>query len=95
MLFRSHEEAKPYFERAYQLDPNGYFTVAHMGWHYVQLGQYAAAKPWLERSHRLQWKENSIADNLLGIVNRRLAEGAAIRDESVALPGRLPASQPP
>ncbi len=33
-----HSEAKAYFERAYQLDPNGYFTVAHIGWHYVQIG---------------------------------------------------------
>lgn len=29
-----HSEARPYFDRAVTLDPNGYFTVAHMGWHY-------------------------------------------------------------
>jgi len=90
-----HAQAKPYFERAYQLDPNGYFTTAHMGWHYVQLGQYAAAKPWLERSHRLEWRENTIADSLLVIVNRRLAEAAALGDESVVIPGQLPAPKSP
>jgi len=88
-----HAEAKPYFERAYQLDPNGYFTVAHMGWHYVQLGQYAAAKPWLERSHRLQWKDNPIADRYLVHVNKWLMEAAARPDESVKPAAGSPATQ--
>ncbi len=91
-----HAQAQHFFERACQLDPNGYFAAAHMGWHYVQLGQYAAAKPWLERSHRLQWKDNTIADTLLVIVNRRLTEAAAPRNEpAVAPPGDLPAFKEP
>ena len=48
-----HDEAGPYFSQAEALDPNGYYTVAIVGWHYVQIGDYAAAKPWLERSLRL------------------------------------------
>jgi tetratricopeptide (TPR) repeat protein len=89
-----HSEAKPYFERAYQLDPNGYFTLVFIGRHYVEMGQYAAAKPWFERSLRLQWKDNPIAENYLAIANKRLAEAASRQDESV-LPGLHPASQPP
>jgi tetratricopeptide (TPR) repeat protein len=90
-----HSEAKPFFERAYQLDPNGYFTVAHIGRHYVEMGQYAAAKPWFERSLRLQWEDNPIAENYLAIANQRLAEAASRQDESIVLPGLHPAVQPP
>ena len=51
-----HDEAGPYFNRADALDPNGYYTAANIGWHYVQAGDYAAARPWLERSLRLEWQ---------------------------------------
>ena len=56
-----HDEAGPYFNRADALDPNGYYTEANIGWHYVQTGDYAAARPWLERSLRLHWQENGSA----------------------------------
>jgi hypothetical protein len=36
--------SRPYFSRADALDPNGYFTAANIGWHYVQVGDYAAAR---------------------------------------------------
>ncbi len=35
-----HAEAGPFYRRAESLDPNGYFTVANIGWHYVQVGDY-------------------------------------------------------
>jgi tetratricopeptide (TPR) repeat protein len=68
-----------YYARANELDPNGYFTTANTGWHYLQIGDYAAARTWLERSERLQWdaKLNEIAPDDLPIVERRLREGAA------------------
>jgi O-antigen ligase len=69
-------EAEPYFDRAAELDPNGYFTLANIGLHYVELGDYAAAKPWFERSLRLQYKNNPIARNYLQISNTRLLEAA-------------------
>ena len=69
-------EAPPYFDRAEQLDPNGYFTVANIGLHYVQLGNYAGAKPWFERSLRLQPQDNPIARNYLELSNRKLMEAA-------------------
>jgi uncharacterized integral membrane protein len=75
-----HEEARPLVMRAEELDPNGYFTVAHVGWHYVQSGEYAAARACFERSLRLQWKNNPIARNYLEICDRRL-EDIANEDE--------------
>jgi O-antigen ligase len=68
----------PYYARANELDPNGFFTTANTGWHYLQIGDYAAARTWLERSERLQWnaKLNEIAPDDLPIVERRLREGA-------------------
>jgi len=77
-----HEEAGPYFARADALDPNGYFTEALVGWHYVQNGQYAAARPWLERSLRLQGADNPIAASYLQIANRKLLEAATNQDRA-------------
>jgi len=71
------EDAEPYMNKADELDPNGYFTAANIGWHYVQAGNYAAARPWLERSLRLQWKDNTIATSYLAIANERLREAAS------------------
>lgn len=71
------DKGRSKFARAVDLDPNGYFTAALMGWHYVQTGDYAAARTWLERSARLQWKDNPIANSYLGIVDRKLIENAS------------------
>ncbi len=83
-----HDEAEPYFREADALDPNGYFTAAWIGWHYVEVSDYAAAKTWFERSLRLQWKDNTIAAQYLPIVVRRIVEGAAG-------PALLPEGAPP
>lgn len=70
-------EAGRYFSQAEALDPNGYFTAANIGWHYVQVGDYAAARSWLARSMRLHWQENVIASSYLKIVEQKLVEDAA------------------
>ena len=75
------DEAEPYFKKADELDPNGYFTMAHVGLHYVATEDYAAARPWFERSLRLQWKSNDIAVAYLGIIKTRLLEAAAQKAE--------------
>jgi tetratricopeptide (TPR) repeat protein len=80
-----YEEAAPLISRAEELDPNGYYTVAHIGWHYVQAGQYAAARAYFERSIRLQSDNNPIAWNYLEICNRRLLEAATMDDLTRAL----------
>jgi len=70
-------ESGPYYRRAESLDPNGYFTVAHIGWHYFQVMDYLAAREWLERSLRLEWSENVIGHSYLDLVDQRLAETAS------------------
>jgi O-antigen ligase len=72
-----HDEAETYLQRAEALDPNGYFTIANIGWHYVQAGDYAAARVWLERSIRLRGQDdNVIALSYWGIVQMRLTSDA-------------------
>ena len=72
-----HGEAGPYFNRADALDPNSYFIAANIGWHYVQEGDYAAARPWLIRSLRLQPLENEIASSYLNLTEQKLIENAS------------------
>ena len=72
-----HDEAGPYFNRADALDSNNYFIAANIGWHYVQSGDYAAARPWLIRSLRLQPLENEIAKSYLELAEQKLVENAS------------------
>jgi O-antigen ligase len=67
-------EAGPAYDRANELDPNNYFVVAQTGLHYVQLGDYAAALPWFERSFLLDSGDNPIAWNYLNLSKARLLE---------------------
>jgi tetratricopeptide (TPR) repeat protein len=69
-------ESGPYFTKAEQLDPNGYFTMANIGLHYIDLHDFAAAKPWFLRSLELEYQVNRIARMYLPIVNRKLLEDA-------------------
>ena len=78
-LAGQHAEAAFYLKRAYELDHNNYYIVAHVGWHYAQLKEWVSAKVWFERSLRLQGNKNPIAASYLEIVNRQLAETASTR----------------
>src|SRR5713101_1539827 len=69
-----HAEAESYFNQAAALDPNGYYTAANVGWHYVQLEDWATAKAWFEKSLSLNWISNPIARSYLQIVQGKLAE---------------------
>jgi O-antigen ligase len=71
-------EAEAYFWRAESLDPNGYFMVAHIGIHYAQLRNWAAAREWFERSLHLEWDDNQIARNYLQICDARLREDSQL-----------------
>ncbi len=73
-----HDEAERLFLHADDLDPNGYYTSAHIGRHFVETGQYAAARPWLERSLLLsgQDNDNEVGRSNLKIANDRLLEAA-------------------
>jgi tetratricopeptide (TPR) repeat protein len=81
-----HEEAEPYFNRADELDPRGYFTAAHIGWHYMQLENYPAAQAWFERSRRLQPKENPIATTHLELIRERMLRNATNELRASLLP---------
>ena len=69
-----HDQAEPYFKRAKEIDPNGYYTVAHVGWHYFQMGDYANAKIHFERSLGLYWINNPIARSYLKLTEEKLAK---------------------
>jgi tetratricopeptide (TPR) repeat protein len=74
-----HDEAEKFFNQAEALDPNGYYTVAIVGWHYVQAQNYAAARPWFERSLILQGTDNgnNIAGSYFELVQQKLVKNAA------------------
>ena len=72
-----HAEAAPFYDRAETCDPNNYFTAANTGWHYVQAGDYAAARPWLLRSLRLQQQDNPIARSYLDLTEQKLRDQAS------------------
>ena len=71
-----YDESPHYFDLAERLDPNNYFTLDHIGLHYVELGNFAAAKPWFERSVRLEGEYNSIGRSYLDIIENRLMDSA-------------------
>ena len=77
-FMEQHDEAERLFMHADALDPNGYYTSAHVGRHYVETGQYAAARPWLERSLLISGQENDneVGKSNLKIANDRLIEAA-------------------
>ena len=70
-----HAEAGAYFQRACDLDPYGFLTAAHMGWHYFQMEDYARARLWFEKSGRLSWNDNPMAFSYLKLVDQKLKPG--------------------
>ena len=73
------EEAEAMFNKAEELDPNGYMTVAYIAWHKMHIKDYAAAKRYFERVSPLDdpatpedesekglvaWRSESAATNL-------------------------------
>ncbi len=78
------KESEVCFTHAEEVDPNSYYTAAKIGAHYIKLEEYAAARPWCERSLRLEWQNNTMPKNYLELANRRLLE-AATNDLAAAL----------
>ena len=77
------EQAAPFFDRAMKLDPNGYFTTAYLGWHYVQIKDYAAAKVCFDRSMCLNWEGNVIALSYRTICDNKLRADATGEKEAI------------
>lgn len=68
------EEATPFFEKASQLDPNGYETINYLGWHYLQMEDYVAAKSAFERVMR-RWY-TPMGAYYIGYINAKLREAS-------------------
>jgi O-antigen ligase len=71
-----HAAAARFFSEAETHDPNGYYMVSEIGWHFVQTGDYAAARPWFDRSLSL-FADNDIARNYREICRQKLMEKAS------------------
>jgi tetratricopeptide (TPR) repeat protein len=70
------DESDPCFGKAADLDPNNYYVMLKVGLHYQEMRNFAASRPWLERSMRLEWLENPVAKIHLDLANARLLEAA-------------------
>jgi tetratricopeptide (TPR) repeat protein len=90
-------ESDPMFSRAEELDPNGYYTLAHIGMHYIALRDYAAAKAWFERSLKLEGslEANPVARTYFGIVQGKLMEAATNDLSALMLVPSSGAARPP
>jgi O-antigen ligase len=75
------QKSWPYYSAAEARDPNGYYTVANLGWHFVQTGDYAAALECFDRSLKLEGHENEIARNYRAICEQKLADQASGRPQ--------------
>jgi O-antigen ligase len=71
-------EAVKYYEQAEPLDPNGYFMVANIGWHFVQIGDYSMARKYFIRSMTLS-NASAFASNYRQICEDKLIERASGR----------------
>jgi tetratricopeptide (TPR) repeat protein len=71
-----HDAALPYYQRALALDPNSYYTRAHMGWHYAQLADWPKVVEWMNYSLKMTSdKANVVAWSYLIIAHTRMQEG--------------------
>ncbi len=68
--------AEKYYDQAELLDPNGYFMVAFIGWHFVQIKDYVTARQYFIRSTYLD-NSTALAQNYLNICEQKLIERAS------------------
>ncbi len=73
-LLGERSAATPHFLAALALDPHGYFTLAHVGWHYCELEEWATARKHLQHARELPVPDYTIADIYLQLAEQRLAE---------------------
>jgi O-antigen ligase len=70
------DEAEPFYVAAETHDPNGAFTAAIFGWHYLQVRNYTAARIWLLRAAYLHHTEDPFITQCLQVAERELAINA-------------------
>jgi tetratricopeptide (TPR) repeat protein len=64
--FSRHDEARNYIERALALNPDSAAIIDSMGWVLYKLGDYGAARDYLERAYRLE-QDPEIAAHLIDV----------------------------
>ena len=79
-----HADAEKFYDAAEVCDPNGNYVVANIGWHFVQTGDYAAARQWFMRALKLEWRNTMAQTYFYQICEPKLADQASGR-----LPPRL------
>jgi hypothetical protein len=72
-----HAAAGPFFAEAETRDPNGDYMTANIGWHYVQIGDYSAARQWFSRSLKLDGRDAIARNYLSGVCEPKLIEQAS------------------
>ena len=80
-----HTDAEKFYDDAEVRDPNGNYVVANIGWHFVQTGDYPAARQWFTRANKLANGHNRTAQNYL----YEICEPKLIERASGRLPMRL------
>jgi tetratricopeptide (TPR) repeat protein len=64
--FDRHEEARGYIQKALAMDPDNPAIIDSMGWVLYKLGDYTAARDYLERAYRLE-QDPEIAAHLIDV----------------------------
>jgi O-antigen ligase len=80
-----HSEAEKFYDAAETRDPNGNYVVAYIGLHFVQTGDFPAARQWFARANKLANGHNDMALNYLF----QVCEPKLIERASGRLPMRL------
>jgi len=70
------DKAGKYFAEAEKLDPNGYLTVANVGWHKMHIGEYAEAKSYFDRVSPLDDPSTPEDEREKGLVAHRAEQTA-------------------
>lgn len=73
-LIGQRQAATQHFLAALALDPNGYFTLSHVGWHYCELEDWATARKHLQRAKEVPVPDYTIANIYFQLAEQRLAE---------------------
>ena len=67
-------QATRYFLRALELDPNGAFTLSHVGWHFCQLEDWEKARGYLQQAAERPGVDHTMTLIFLRLAEERLAE---------------------
>lgn len=92
-----HAAAEAYFKKAYALDRNGFYTLAHLGWHYVQIEDWERASDFFSQSWVLNHADNPIAARYMHLIAPRISEQRAkkaVRNQTARVEGNSAVAQP-